>query len=203
MPDCGCEVEIKNKDERKVLWLLLAINAVMFFVEFAFGWFADSTGLIADSLDMLADATVYAIALYAVGRSLQRKAHAALASGIFQIILAIAVICEVIRRFISGSEPLSELMISVACIALIANIACLLLIAKHRNGEVHMRASWIFSKNDVLANIGVIIAGTLVHITGASYPDLVIGIIISIIVLRGGISIVRDARSTHKQELDT
>lgn len=81
MAGCGCEIEIEKQEQRKVLWLLLAINAVMFVVEFAAGWLAESTGLIADSLDMLADAGVYAIGLYAVGRTLRDKAHAAMASG--------------------------------------------------------------------------------------------------------------------------
>jgi len=194
---CGCEIEIKDQSEKKVLWVLLSINAVMFVGEFIGGWLADSTGLIADSLDMLADAGVYAISLYAVGRTLRHKANAAMVSGIFQILLAFAVVGDVTRRFVVGSEPISGLMVGIALIALIANATCLALISKHRKGEVHMRASWIFSANDVIANLGVIIAGGLVFLTGSRIPDLVIGLIISVIVLRGGIIIVRDARASY------
>jgi len=167
MSGCGCgDIEIKNKSETKVLWQLLTINAVMFLFEFGLGWLAQSSGLIADSLDMLADAGVYGIGLYAVGRSLRTKTHAASVSGVLQLALAGMVVMDVIRRYLHGSEPFALLMMLVAIIALAANLACLALLSKHREGEVHMRASWIFSTNDVLANIGVIIAGVLVSLTG-------------------------------------
>jgi len=196
---CGCEVEVKDRSERKVLWLLLTINAVMFVVEMVAGLLAESTGLIADSLDMLADAGVYAIGLYAVGKALRDKAHAAWVSGVFQILLAVVVAVDVARRMLVGSEPLSDLMMGVGALALIANLSCLALISKHREGEVHMRASWIFSVNDVLANIGVIIAGGLVYVTGSGLPDLIIGLIIAGLVLRGGIKIVAEARKSYAE----
>jgi Co/Zn/Cd efflux system component len=151
--------------------------------------------LIADSLDMLADATVYGIALFAVGRSSTAKAHAALFSGWFQILLAVGVALDVARRAWFGSEPVSELMMAVGTLALSANLVCLVLLAKHRNGEVHMRASWIFSVNDVLANLGVILSGLIVFVIGSRWPDLTIGAVITALVLRGGIRIVRDARN--------
>ena len=109
------------------------------------------------------------------------------------------VVGDVTRRFIVGSEPILGLMAGIALIALIANVTCLALISKHRKGEVHMRASWIFSANDVIANMGVIIAGGLVFLTGSRIPDLVIGFIISVVVLRGGIIIVRDARASSRR----
>lgn len=194
MDDC-CDVgEIETKEQARVLWLVLAINATMFVAEFIAGILAQSTGLIADSLDMLADATVYAIGLYAVGRAASMKTRAALLSGVFQIVLALGVAGEILRRLIWGSEPEPFFMIGVSLIALIANMACLSLLAKHRDGEVHMRASWIFSKNDVIANVGVIGSGVLVLLLGAAWPDLAIGAVIVFVVLRGGISIVADAR---------
>ncbi|MEJ2361335.1 MAG: cation diffusion facilitator family transporter [Gammaproteobacteria bacterium] len=198
MSGCGCdEVEIKNRAEAKVLWQVLAINAAMFLLEFVIGWLAQSTGLIADSLDMLADAGVYAIGLYAVSRSLRAKTHAATVSGILQLSLAALVILDVIRRFLAGSEPAGLLMILISCVALLANLACLGLLAKHRDGEVHMRASWIFTTNDVLANLGVIIAGGLIYVFGSHLPDLIIGLIIAILVARGGIRILREARQAY------
>jgi len=194
MSGCGCEIEIKDKEQRRVLILLLAINGVMFVAEIIAGIIGDSTALIADSLDMLADATVYAIGLYAVGRSLMAKAKAAHISGVFQVMLGLGVLFDIVRRTIVGSEPESLMMMTVGLVALIANTLCLVLIYKHRQGEVHMRASWIFSKNDVIANLGVIGGGVLVSYTGSSYPDLIIGLIISAIVVRGGIHIMKDAK---------
>ena len=198
MSGCGCnDIEINNRTETKVLWQLLVINAAMFLVEFVVGWLAQSTGLIADSLDMLADAGVYGIGLYAVGRSLRAKTHAATISGVLQIALAILVGVDVFRRYLVGSEPFGMLMMGVAVFALLANLACLALLAKHRNGEVHMRASWIFSTNDVLANLGVILAGALVYYTGSRSPDLLIGLIIALLVGRGGVMILREARASY------
>jgi Co/Zn/Cd efflux system component len=186
-------MEARNEQERKTLWLVLGINAFMFLFEMALGLIAQSTGLIADSLDMLADATVYAISLYAVGKSDVLKFKSAKFSGFAQISLSLLVLADVLRRFILGSDPVSTLMMGVGVIALVANVICLALIAKHRDGGVHMRASLIFSKNDVIANLGVIVAGALVWALGSRYPDLVIGSVIAVIVFRGGLQILKEA----------
>ncbi|MEZ5470711.1 MAG: cation transporter [Marinicella sp.] len=177
----------KSEDgkEFKVLIWLLIINAVMFVVEFIVGIVAQSTGLIADSLDMFADAAVYATAIYAVGKSDQLKLKAAHLSGWLQVLLGIGALFEVMRRFIYGSDPVSTLMISMGLVALVANVTCLMLIAKKKDSGAHMKASWIFSANDVIANTGVILAGLLVMMTGSALPDLVIGLIIVAFVLNG------------------
>jgi cation diffusion facilitator family transporter len=190
-------MEARNAQERKTLLIVLGINAFMFVFELVLGLLAESTGLIADSLDMLADAFVYSISLYAVGKSANLKTNAARSSGVAQIILALLVLADVLRRFIYGSEPVSTLMMGVGFTALIANSICLSLIAKHRNDGVHMRASLIFSKNDVIANIGVILSGVLVWALGSRYPDLVIGLVIAAVVLRGGIHILKES-AEHK-----
>ena len=193
MYGCGCEIEIKDKSETRVLVILLLINGLMFLVEFGVGWWAESTALIADAMDMLADAMVYGVGLYAVGKAVLAKIQAATLSGWLQIGLGLLVLADIVRRFVYGSEPVSTLMMVMGLIALIANTICLILISKHRDGEVHMRASWIFSKNDVIANVGVILAGVLVAATASRIPDLVIGIIVAAIVIRGGIIILKDA----------
>ena len=198
MTECGCEIEIRNREQGRVLKVLLGINLFMFFVEIALGILSESTALIADSLDMLADATVYGIGLYAVGKSPLVKIKAAHLSGIFQVILGALVLVDVVRRLIYGSEPESLFMIFVGMAALAANVICLVLIAKHKEGEVHMRASWIFSKNDVIANLGIILGGGLVYLLDSRFPDLVIGAVISAIVVRGGIHIIKDARNEKK-----
>lgn len=197
MSDCGCEVELKDNQQKTVLYWLLAINASMFVFEIGFGWLSESTALIADSLDMLADAIVYAIALYAVGKSIQHKANAALVSGYFQLGLGVLILMDIARRLYGESEPHSWFMIGVGMVALVANVICLILIRKHNNDEVHMRASWIFSANDVIANLGVVIAGILVMVLKQRWPDIVIGSIISMLILRGAYMILTDA----KQEL--
>ena len=202
MTGCGCDVEIKDKSERRVLIILLLINGVMFITELGIGWWAQSTALIADALDMLADAMVYGVGLYAVNKPLLVKTHAARLSGSSQVLLGLLVLADILRRFVVGSEPVSTLMMGMGFVALLANITCLILIAKHREGEVHMRASWIFSKNDVIANLGVILAGGLVAWTGSRLPDLLIGLFVVVIVIRGGLLILKDAKVTRKTALE-
>ena len=195
MSGCDCSIEIKDKTQTRTLVYLLLINAVMFVAEFTAGLLGDSTALIADSLDMLADASIYAIGLYAVGKSPMVKAHAAHLSGLFQIVLGMGVLFDIVRRFVAGSEPEPLFMIGVGLVALFANSICLMLIYKHRKEEVHMRASWIFSKNDIIANLGVIIAGLLVAWLASPWPDLIIGLIIAAVVTRGGLLIIKDAKN--------
>lgn len=180
-----------DRDESRVLWVLLSINAFMFFVEIIAGWLAESTGLIADSLDMFADAGVYGLSLYAVGRAPFLKVRAAHMSGWFQFALAVGALMEVVRRFVFGSDPQPPFMVSVAAVALVANVSCLMLLARHRHGGAHMKASWIFSTNDVIANLCVIAAGVLVSVSGSRVPDLIVGSVIGGVVLSGAIRILK------------
>lgn len=199
MSDCGCSVEVESRQQSRVLIVLLAINAAMFVVEIVAGILAESTGLIADSMDMLADAVVYGIGLYAVGRAASAKIRAARVSGYFQMTLALIVALDVGRRALFGSEPEPAYMMLVGLVALAANVVCLGLIARHRDGGVHMRASWIFSKNDVIANVGVVVSGGIVYLTGTRWPDLVVGIAIAYIVFRGALAIIEDARNEQRR----
>lgn len=193
MSDCGCSFEARDAEQRKVLVRLLAINGTMFVAEIVVGLLAHSTGVMADSLDMLADALVYGTGLYAIGRSAAAKHRAAYWSGIFQMVLAGSILVEVVRRAFYGSEPNSTLMMAISVVALTANAYCLKLLSKHRDGEVHMRASWIFSRSDVIANAGVILAGALVAVTDSRWPDLIVGTAIAVVVVRGGREILREA----------
>ena len=177
--------------EGRVLGQLLAINAIMFVAELGFGLWAQSTGLIADSLDMLADAMVYGLSLYVVGRSEAAQRRAARASGGLQLILALGVLADVVRRGIEGSEPVEAMMVGVAAVALVANLGCVALLARHRDGGAHLKASWIFTTNDALANVGVIVAGVLVYLTGSAIPDLVVGSAVGLLVLAGAVRILR------------
>lgn len=181
----------RDARERRTLRLVLAVNAAMFAVELSAGWLAQSTGLIADSLDMLADAAVYGLSLYAVGRAARLKLRAAHAAGLLQTALALGALADVTRRLVAGSAPEAPAMVGVSLLALAANVASLVLVSRHRDGGAHMRASVIFSTNDVLANLGVIAAGALVALTGSRYPDLVIGAAVALLVLAGGVRILR------------
>lgn len=184
----------QNASELAVLKKVFLINGIMFFVGLGAGWIAESTGLISDSLDMFADATVFALSMYAVGRPYQLKKRAARVSGYLQMALAIFALSEVIRRFIYGSDPISKVMILIASLSLIANGFSMYLLSSHKKGEVHMQASWIFLSNDVIANVGVIVAGILVSIFHSHIPDLVIGAIIACVVFSGSLRILRASK---------
>jgi Co/Zn/Cd efflux system component len=199
MSSC-CAAEAKNSSERKLLWVVLILNFSMFVVEFIAGWLANSSGLLADSLDMLADAAVYSLSLYAVGKSLLYKGRAALANGYLQLSLGLLVLLDVARRIWLGSEPQSDLMFSIGFIALIVNMICFALLYQFREGDVNLKASWICSRNDMLANIGIIISAVLVGQFDKAWPDWVIGSVIAGIVIHSSIAIISEARASIKKD---
>jgi Co/Zn/Cd efflux system component len=187
------DVEIESSNvQSKLLWSVLVINFVFFIIEMTTGLLSKSMGLVADSLDMLADSFVYGLSLWAVGSTLLRKKKVARWSGYFQLTLALLGIIEVVRRFI-GSEVMPDyrIMIGVSIFALIANAVCLYLLQKSKSNEAHMKASMIFTSNDVIINTGVILAGILVLLTQSKYPDLIIGSIVFLIVVRGAFRILK------------
>ncbi len=187
------EIESSNDNiERKMLWWVLAINFSFFVIEILYGWVSKSMGLVADSLDMLADSIVYGMSLIAVGSTMLKKKKIAKVSGYFQILLALLGLVEVIRRFIGMEEiPVFQNMIVISIFALIANSVSLYLIQKVKSEEAHMKASAIFTSNDIIINLGVIIAGALVYFTQSKYPDLIIGFMIFLIVMRGALRILK------------
>lgn len=184
-------VELDPVRERRTLKILLAVNATMFAVGLIAGIIAGSTGLLADSLDMFADAMVFALSLYAVSRGKATQLRAAHVSGWLQAVLAVAALGEVVRHFSQGGAPDAPIMMVIATVSFLANSFCLWLMTKHRDGGAHMKASTIFLANDVLANLGVIVAGIIVEFTGSQYADLAIGTIIALVVLWGARRILR------------
>ncbi len=178
--------------QSKLLWSVLLINFGFFIIEMTTGLISKSMGLVADSLDMLADSFVYGLSLWAVGSAVSRKKKVARLSGYFQLTLAILGIIEVVRRFI-GVEAMPDfrIMIAVSVLALIANAICLYLLQKSKSNEAHMKASMIFTSNDVIINAGVILAGILVLLTNSKFPDLIVGSIVFLIVIRGAIRILK------------
>lgn len=178
--------------QRKLLWMVLAINFAFFAIEMVTGLISNSMGLVADSLDMLADSFVYAISLFAVGGTVARKRSITRLAGYFQILLAGVGLVEVLRRFFGvEAMPYSSMMIIVSILALIANGTCLYLLQKSRSQEAHMRATMIFTSNDVVINLGVITAGILVSWLNSSKPDLIIGAIVFGVVVQGAIKILK------------
>jgi Co/Zn/Cd efflux system component len=183
----------ESTNQKKLLWTVLGINFAFFVIEMTTGLISKSMGLVADSLDMLADSFVYGISLFAVGGTLTRKKRIAKLAGYFQITLAVIGFVEVLRRFF-GAEKLPDFstMIIVSIFALIANGICLYLIQKSKSKEeAHMKASMIFTSNDVIINLGVITAGLLVKWLDSNKPDLIIGTIVFGLVIQGAIRILK------------
>ncbi|WP_026934713.1 cation transporter [Christiangramia echinicola] len=186
----------ENSQQKKLLWSVLVINFAFFIIEMTTGLISKSMGLVADSLDMLADSFVYGISLFAVGGSIVKKKKIANLAGYFQILLALIGFAEVLRRFF-GNEKLPDFstMIIVSILALIANGICLYLLQKSKSKkEAHMKASMIFTSNDIIINVGVIIAALLVNWLNSSKPDLIIGTIVFILVIQGAIRILKIGR---------
>ena len=183
----------ENSNQKKLLWTVLGINFTFFLIEMTTGIISKSMGLVADSLDMLADSFVYGISLFAVGGTLTRKKQIAKLAGYFQITLAIIGFIEVLRRFF-GDEKLPDFwtMIIISIFALIANGICLYILQRSKSKEeVHMKASMIFTSNDMIINLGIIVAGLLVNWLNSSKPDLIIGTIVFVLVIQGAFRILK------------
>jgi len=198
MSNC-CAGKAETAAERKLLITVLVLNFIMFVIEFVAGIMANSSGLLADSLDMLADAAVYSLSLYAVGRSLYHKGRAALLNGYLQLSLGLLVLIDVVRRIFQGSEPQSELMVTIGLLALVINMICFAMLYQFRKGDVNLKASWICSRNDMLANIGVLICAVLVNKLAAAWPDWVIGALIAFVVIHSSKVIIGEARVSMKE----
>jgi cation diffusion facilitator family transporter len=190
MDDCcsakGCELEslARQGAQRRVLIAVLLINAIMFFVEFGAGLVAGSASLMADAVDMLGDAFVYGLSLYALSRGARWKAGAALAKGGFILILGLGVLAEVTIKLLGGVPPSSPVMIAVGGAALAANLSCLGLLWRHRQVDVNMSSTFECSRNDVIANVGVLVAAGAVAFTHSPWPDILVALAIAGLFLR-------------------
>jgi Co/Zn/Cd efflux system component len=192
--ECGSDLEHANRHERRILIIVLLINAAMFVAEFSAGLVSGSTALLADSLDMLADALIYALGLYALGRAKYWRARAALTSGIFQLLLGLGIATEAIWKTFADSLPDAATMGLFGAIALVANTACFFLLARFRDGDINLRATWICSRNDMISNVGVLLAATLVAWSNSPLPDIAIGLIIAVVVVHSAWRIVIEAK---------
>ncbi len=177
----GCELTKLKKQQANVLWVVLFINFVMFFVEFGAGIRADSLSLTGDSLDMLGDTLVYATSLYVINKGSKAQAGSAFLKGIIMFVFAISVFARAIYQFFSGAIPEASIMNTIGVIALLANLVCLLLLARHRKDNLNMSSVWLCSRNDIIANISVLVAAGLVLLTDSILPDLAVGLLLTFI----------------------
>lgn len=198
MSDCGCHVEATNEAERRILRIAFMLNTVMFVVGAIAGLVAQSMGLVADALDMLADASAYAIALLAWHRDATFKAGTARLSGMLLTLLGIGVLAGVIWRGMTGSMPEGYWMIVVSVFSLIVNATVLYLLSPFRRGEVHLRATWLFTRADVIANLAVMVSGALVLALHSPWPDWLMGAAIALYVLKEAQGILREAREARE-----
>ena len=189
-------LDAHNDAERRTLAWVLGINASQVVVAGAAGRAADSTGLLGAALDNLGDTFVYVVSLYAVGRTAVAQARAARLSGVLLIASALGLLGEVVRRFVIGSEPLGFVIIAAAALNAATNLLNLRLLRSHRRRGVHMKASWIFTTNDMLANAGIVASGVAVILFASPLPDLLVGLAVGAIVIHGGWEILREASET-------
>lgn len=189
------ESELKKlaSTQGKTLRIVLFINLVMFGVESTYGWIAHSTALLADSLDMLGDAFVYSVSLYALGRGSHWSARVSLLKGGIMTFFGLGVLGEAGYRFFTSTLPHAETMGVIGAVALAANLTCAILLLRHRHDDINMRSTWLCSRNDVIANVGVILAAWAVSMTQSPYPDLIVGVIIAALVLRSSYQVLTES----------
>ncbi len=198
---CDGEIDLDSTEKRQTLWIVLWLNIALAAGFFIVGYFADSNALLANGLDNSSDALVYLLSLFALTRSRVWKRNAARLSGGLLLLFAIGVIADAIRRFIEGSEPGGMEMMAMATVAAVVNLVCLRLLQKLQQKDVNLRAATTFSFNDFVANGGIILAGIIVMLTGANWPDLLVGVAVAGIAVYGGIDILRDAHmDKHDQQ---
>lgn len=187
-----------SQQQRRVLLQVFSLNVLLSSSLAIAGVFADSSGLIANALDNASDSAVYAISYFAVGRSARRKTIAASISGAMLLALALAVVIDAIRRFFLGAEPVSLVMVVMSIVAAGINLWSLRLLRRLQLTDVNLRAAQTFSINDFVSNVGVVVAAGLVAWTGRFWPDVVVGLAIAVVVGKGGIDILLDARRSAR-----
>ena len=198
--DCSSNTAQRSGRYRTVLWVALAINAVMFFVEIIAGLAAGSAALQADALDFFADAANYGISLFVLGLSLRWRARAALVKGTSMGLFGFWAVASVVWHGMNGTVPGWGAMGVVGVIAFGANAACLALLYAWRQGDANMRSVWICSRNDVIANLAVVAAAFGVFGTGTGWPDIIVASVMAVLALQGAATIVQHALSELQGE---
>jgi Co/Zn/Cd efflux system component len=196
MDEC-CEIRPVHARQRRVLQAVLWINLGMFLAELGAGLVAHSTALVADSADMLGDAIVYGFSLYVVARAPVWQARAALLKGVIMAAFALGIVIEVATKLARGLTPEATIMWVVALSALVANAAVLGLLWRHRVDDINMRSAWLCSRNDVIANGGVVLAALGVGLAGSAWPDILVGLGIAALFATSAVGVIREARAAH------
>ena len=179
--------------QRRVLWIVLAVNGTMFAVEIVSSWLAGSTALLADAIDFLADAATYGLTLFVLIKSARWKAGAALAKGLAMGVFGLWVIAIALWRATDPTLPDAAIMGSVGVLALVANAGSAVLLFWHRGDDLNMRSVWLCSRNDTIANLLVLAAAAAVALTATAWPDLIVGAMIAALELSAATSIIRAA----------
>jgi cation diffusion facilitator family transporter len=187
------ELSILRGKQKSVLTLVLIINAVLFVVEAAAGLLVNSTALLADSLDMLGDSLVYGFSLYVLWRSAEWKATAALLKGAIMAVFGVAVLLEAVYKIMAGVVPIAEVMGIVGLLVLLGNGLCFLLLFRHRSDDINMRSTWLCSRNDIIANLSVLLAAAAVKLFDSGWPDIVVGAAIAALFLRSAITVLHES----------
>jgi|SRR6185503_7276294 Co/Zn/Cd efflux system component len=196
MDEC-CEIRPVHARQRRVLQVVLWINLGMFLAELGAGLVAHSTALVADSADMLGDAIVYGFSLYVVARAPVWQARAARLKGVIMAAFAVGLVIEVATKLARGLTPEATIMWAVALAALVANAAVLGVLWRHRADDINMRSAWLCSRNDVIANGGVVLAALGVGLTGSAWPDILVGLGIAALFATSAVGVIREARAAH------
>jgi cation diffusion facilitator family transporter len=191
---------MKQKKQAKVLWAVLVINLVMFFIEMYFGLISRSTALMSDGLDMLGDAFVYGFSIFVIARSLKWKTTAALSKALIMCAFGLIVLGKIIYQLLNPAVPVHETMGMIGGLALAANATCFFLLYKFRSQDTNMTSTWLCSRNDIIANIGVLIAAWAVGLTNTIWPDVIVGLIITAIFLSSSFHVLKLALKDLKQE---
>jgi len=192
MDEC-CEVRDVPREQRRTLRIVLWVNAAMFIAESVAGLLANSTALFADSIDMLGDAVVYGFSLYVIGRGVVWQARAALLKGVIMAAFAIGVVVQVAVKLAQALSPVVEAMGAVAVVAFAANLFCMTLLWRRRGDDINMQSAWMCSRNDVIGNVGVLVAAAAVAATASPWPDIVIGLLSAGVFGRSAFRVIRAA----------
>jgi Co/Zn/Cd efflux system component len=192
--DACCAAITVLERQRRVFRVVLWINIAMFLLEAVAGMVSYSTALLADSVDMLGDAIVYGFSLYVSCRGTIWQARAAILKGLIMAAFGVGVLVQVIVKVLHGIVPSADVMGVIGVLALAANVFCLMLLWQHRGDDINMRSAWVCSRNDVIGNVGVLVAAVGVTLTGSAWPDIVIGLLVAAVFTRSAILVIRDAR---------
>jgi Co/Zn/Cd efflux system component len=191
--DHECTLEPLHERQRRTLHIVLAINALMFFAIAGAAYYAGSSALLADSLDNLGDALTYALSLYAVSRGAAVKARVALFKGALILFAALTVVAQVAYKLFVPGIPVFEVMGIFSLAGLAANSICLFLLWRHRHEDINMSSVWECSRNDIVSNVSVFIAAGAVWFSGSGWPDIIVGLGLSVLLMRSAIRVMTSA----------